>query len=340
MSSDMQQQITPFDGYGGEAAEFNGPGSAGLSTTALARATPYGGQPGLAPYDPSMGGGGQPQAQVFKKIHQSLRGRYFFAIGLGLVLGILGGYLGWKSQKPLYRGESLVQIRMEQKIISGNQISPHFEELMQSETLTISSRGMIKNAMRGKDWAITGMPTDSETQSDVVEHLGAEHPARTEYIKLYYTDPDPHVAAAVVRAVTNAYTAYFHERSTGEEYKRLKLLQDHIGLLQGTINKIDDDVLKISQEYSSHNLDGIWEKRMEMADHWGKQLMAAEVALEHAKAREGASQAVLNWSTDRIANFNPRLATKLAERDALKGELDKLKLRGFMDENQQVKLLN
>jgi capsular exopolysaccharide synthesis family protein len=339
MSSDMQQQITPFDGYGGEAAEFNGPGSAGLSTTALARATPYTGQPGLAPYDPSMGGGGQQQAQVFKKIHQSLRGRYFFAIGLGLVLGIAGGYAGWKSQKPLYRGESLVQIRMEQKIISGNQISPHFEELMQSETLTISSRGMIKNAMRGKDWALTGMPTDSETQSEVVEHLGAEHPARTEYIKLHYTDPDPHVAAAVVRAVTNAYWTYFHERSSGEEYKRLKLMQDQISLLQSDINKIDRDILQISQEWSTHNLDGIWEKKMEMADHWGKQLMVAEVALQQAKSREGAAQAVLNWSTERIANFNPRLAMKLAERDELKKQMGMMELRGFMKENQQVKLL-
>src|SRR6185503_15646542 len=123
----------------------------------------------------------------------------------------------------------------------------------------------------------------------------------------------------------------------GDERKRLTELQDQIGRRFMEIQKIDTRVLEISREWNTQNLDSIYEKKFEAANQMGERVMQAEIALEHAKAREGATDAVLNWSADRIANFSPRLAAKLSERDNLEYQMSNLKLRGFMKENQQVK---
>src|SRR4051794_11021302 len=104
MSNEMQQ-ITPFDGYGSEIVEYGGGprGGGGM-----------GGGVGAGPQQEAP-----QQGAMLKKVHNSLRGRYWIAVAVGAVFGIAGGYFGFKSQQPIYRGEGLLQIAFNLKPVTG-----------------------------------------------------------------------------------------------------------------------------------------------------------------------------------------------------------------------------
>jgi polysaccharide biosynthesis transport protein len=349
MSSETQQ-ITPFDGYGNDVAELGqsgyaaGAGGGGVggygSNTALARPGPVHGSSAMTGYDPmGMGGGGHQQGAVFKKIHQSLRGRYLFAVFVGLILGVAGGYAGYKSQKPLYRGEALIQIRANVRNITDTGFIPNFDELLQSEALTVSSRAMIRNAMRLAEWEGTGLATDGDAQVEVAENLTAEHPTRTEYIRLYYANRNPDVAVAVVTCITKAYQKFFQDRAKGDEYTRLTTLATHILTIEGQIKNIEEKIVQIARQYGTDNLDAIRDAKFEQDNKLELQLRQAEFALESAKNKQDAKQVILNLNVEKIGMLDPGMREHLFARNAIKNQIEELKERGVMSENQLMKQL-
>jgi capsular polysaccharide biosynthesis protein len=221
MSNEMQQ-ITPFDGYGGEIVEYGG--------------GPRGALGPVGPVAPPMGEVAQ-QGAMLKKVHNSLRGRYWIAMLAGVVCGIVGGFFGFKSQQPIYRGEGLLQIAFNQKAVMGANDSSgpmiNFEEYVQSQAMMMTSRTIISKAMQGPDWKATGMGEDAATQNTIATNLTVEHPSRTELIRVYYTDKNPELACNVVKAIVKQYFAYSTSRNQREDIDRLKKLEDRRALLGG-----------------------------------------------------------------------------------------------------------
>ena len=61
---------------------------------------------GFAPTDQSRGGAGQSalpgETLPIEKLHRRLRGRYVFALLMGIVCAAAAGYLGYNRRQPVY----------------------------------------------------------------------------------------------------------------------------------------------------------------------------------------------------------------------------------------------
>src|SRR5258706_3497760 len=117
MSNDLQQIATPFDGYTSDLATFvptADRGGAGAGGGAVAERHHH-------------------HDSLLWRAHHNLRGGYWIAITMGVILGLAGGDFGYRVVHPIYRGEGVVQISLNSKnpLCTSNS-RPNFSEYVQS----------------------------------------------------------------------------------------------------------------------------------------------------------------------------------------------------------------
>jgi capsular exopolysaccharide synthesis family protein len=332
MSNEMQQ-ITPFDGYGSEIVEYGGGPRAGSGPV---------GAP-AAPVAMDMSQGPQ-QGAMLKKVHNSLRGRYWIAVALGAVFGAAGGYFGFKSQQPIYRGEGLLQIAFNKPVVlQANDTSGpmmNFEEYVQSQAMMMTSRTIINKAMQGADWKATGLKDDAAAQSTIATNLTVEHPSRTELIRVYYTDKNPELACNVVKAIVKAYFQFSTSRNQTEDFSRLKKLEDRRAMLAGKVAQADSTILNLANEFGTPNLDALLENRLQEETAIQAKLNQAELALQLANNKRPAMEAVAALTENQIAMMDVVMRNMVVEREQVQSEIARLGAGGMMTGNVKMKQLN
>jgi len=91
----------------------------------------------------------QNQPQPLKKLNRLLRGRWLLALILSAAGAAAGAVIGFKSQVPLYAGQTAVEI----KPIIGNlavldKAIPYFQQTVKNESLRIPSDRVISAALQ------------------------------------------------------------------------------------------------------------------------------------------------------------------------------------------------
>lgn len=168
----------------------------------------------------------------WRKIHRSLRGRYPVAILVALVGIAVGGFLGWRVERPLYRGTGTIYFN---PVAAGPQgtatqsLRPLFESFLASQVQMIRTGKVTRRAMETEVWQATGGSNDPEATRAFQERRAIVRVPGTHVVRVEFVDPDPDVAVAGVRAVIEAYQDLYAElhdedevgRGTGEEEKLL-----------------------------------------------------------------------------------------------------------------------
>src|SRR5262249_61994025 len=78
---------------------------------------------------------GPPPPSPPKNIQRLLRGREKLAIVLGLICAIVGGSVGWLSQRPQFISKGVVQIRpMIPRLLDSDKVMPFYTYYVQSQT--------------------------------------------------------------------------------------------------------------------------------------------------------------------------------------------------------------
>jgi capsular exopolysaccharide synthesis family protein len=341
MSNDSQQ-ITPFDGYGGgEMAEYQG----GAGGGALGRPGMNMGGMGMGGMGGMGGDGGAAAGGLLRKVHNSLRGRYWIGLAVGAVLGGLGGWFGYWSQFPVYRGEGMIQIAMNKPIVdprggdSGGFL-PNHEEYIQSQAMMITSRRVIEDAMKSREWEKTGLdPTDKRIAAMVAANLSVEHPSRTEIIKVYYTDRNDEVAKAVVNAVVLAYNSFAVARSQGEDMKRVRLLDERRVAIWNQIQVLERQILDAAQVYGSADLGTLVEAKLTEETKIESERNKAELALGMAKRKKDARGAINEFSENQVGMIDTFMRNLLMERDQIGSDIARGKEMGLLPGNTKMKQL-
>lgn len=326
MSNEIQQ-ITPFDGYGSDIVEY-GAGNRAM-TPAAAQMT---------------GAAEQPQGSIVRKLHNALRGRYWIVMILGTVLGVLGGYYGWRSQTPLYRSEGIIQIQLNTKPIltqtGDNGLMPNYEEYVQSQAMMLTSRRIIGAAAKQVPWKEKGLGDDLAVQNRVAGFVTVEHPTRTELIRIYYLDRDPAVAAAVVQSIVKAYEEFTIGNTSMEDQRRLKALDDRRGLLSSSIARIDSQILEAAQKWGTTNLEALLDAKLTEESKLESKRNEAELALEVARKKSDTKQGINDLSLNQIAMVDQTLRNLINEYEAAQSEKARALASGVGSANPKVKGLD
>ena len=197
------------------------------------------------------------EAKPLQILHRSLRGRYPLVIFCVLVLGVVGGFAGWRATQPQYRSDALIEIKYVQPAVdpAAAQSGPTpFQVLIDSQRTLITSRRVVDKALGDPAWTAVARPATPQLFRDFIRNLEVKSEEGTEYLRIGFTDTDARVAAAAVRAVTNAYVAVYKENEEHLESARLKVLKQNRSDLEERIRRMQAEIDEMVKKFGSADL--------------------------------------------------------------------------------------
>ncbi len=293
----------------------------------------------------------QQSASFLVVLHNCLRGRYPIVITLGILFGTLSAAGVWHFFPPSYRSEGLIQIKYAEPPVdpgfSDNGSTP-FDVFMQSQQTLITSRRVVDMALQDAAWLAVHRPLTAQLLSGFATNLSVETKPRSEYLKISYTDPDPAVAAAAVRAVSRAYAEIYTADEQHIKEIRLKVWKQKEAETLERTKSTQARIESAMQGFGSTDLGEIHEGAMRRVAQLDSVLQDLRIALASADAARAPSpsiaapsvaRAVPPLSADQIANTNSLMRTYLDEQRQLEDQLEALHLRGYGDSYRDVVLL-
>ena len=184
--------------------------------------------------------------EPYKMAHRALRGRYFVTCVLALICAAAGGYLGYRSQHPIYRSESLIQVAYSlPAVMHRNDINEPiemFDDYLSSQVLLLNSDHVIAAAMETPQWKAAHGGAPNPAPETFAQNLEVDHPAGTQTIRIAYAASSPDEAAAAIHGLVDVYVSTFSDEGNDENARRLALLEfrkaDLMQHIQSAIEKV------------------------------------------------------------------------------------------------------
>jgi len=340
------------------ADEGEAPPSGGRALALVQRATR---EPFVAPVAAAAAmpgaqkpGGGEIMAML-NVVHRTLRGRYWIAILLGILVGATAAALTWKRfALPQYRSTGLLKIAYTLPEVVGstdrNAALPMFATYMQSQRLLITSRRVIDVAVQDPIWRDLKVQVPDVPDRYFAEHLKVDIAANSEFIQITVTDSDPNVAAAAVRSTINAYQDLYLRQDELQERQRTGILADQRLKLEGMIAQLDAELKAGAKEYGTTNLSQFFESaafnvaRLQTAVsdiRLAMSTLQAAPSDQPATQPHGESVAASttrpSLSAEEIARNDGRMASHLANLEHARATLAQLLDSNLGEEHREVK---
>ncbi len=241
------------------------------------------------------------------------------ACTLGVTLAVIL-YLVFTTE-PAYRSHSKLLVNRGQSVSA---FSPSvrmlsWEEELSSELETIRSARIYQRAQELVD-ELDLVNGDGQPYQIKPRAVSADTPGKSSIIYIYYRDPDPEIARAVVRALTQAY----------KEFRTLERRVDPTGFLQQEIEQIAEEIT----EWERRRADFLVREGAVQINEERSNLIISRRTIESdlagMRAQVAERKTRLDWMRDLIASLEQEdLSTSLyafGEAD-LRGELAMATLR-------------
>lgn len=250
-------------------------------------------------------------------VRRALIGRYRLACCLGLIVGGMGAVIGWAMSAPVYRSEGMIRIAAAAPQLTDDSEQAHsmpmFDAYLQSQQIVLTSRDVLEMAVMDKAWQALGRKASPMDVQLLANNLKVEFRPHTDYLRVYFTDPDAATAAAGVRSVINAYEKTFATQQTEQRHQRLKVLEDRRTALTGRLDKLEGDLRARMSEMAGGDSESLQYNA----------LRAIKIDSALAEVRRAIAAAP---KTSRIAPPNPGQTPTLAQLAAVDPVL-----RGYLD---------
>jgi Mrp family chromosome partitioning ATPase len=269
-------------------------------------------------------------------VHGALRGRYVLAVLLALIGAGLGGYAGHRFQPPQYRSEGLIRIAyvlpsVSTMIPEQNLPMTMFDAFLRAEQLLMTSRTVLERAMKEPVWVSTAHGPEATDLPDFAQDLTVEHTPTTDLLHVYFTSPDPNVAAAGVQAVINVYSKEYNDEETVFQQKLLNALGDQGAELSNRLQQLQD---QLGAEVGATDI----EPQYLAAVTRENELLTKLTAARRLTTVDQNSTTLTdpNLIIEQIGMTDPVIRQYVADRERLSDALDQLRVRGFMPNHQSV----
>jgi Mrp family chromosome partitioning ATPase/uncharacterized protein involved in exopolysaccharide biosynthesis len=242
-----------------------------------------------ADYGGASGGNVTGGSDYYDTARRALRGRYGRAIGLGLIAAMLGAGAGWKLGRPEYKSDGVVRIAAYRPPADKSPEQPRppqvYEQAMKTQQALLTSRRILGPALSDPEWQATGRSSSTKELEAFVLGLTVQRPVNSELLQISYTDQDPVVAAAGVKAVIRSFAAAYHHDVEEFEARRQAVLQQRQRVLQGQLEEINAKIRLIAQEFGTTNLDPLYEAAGQRAAMLQAKAMDVRMAIAVAVAQ-------------------------------------------------------
>jgi capsular exopolysaccharide synthesis family protein len=287
--------------------------------------------PGAAP----ARGDAPKQKSLMATFHRHMRGRYLMVLPFALVFGVAGAYLGWKSQKPLYRSDAAIQIKYKMPVLPGpggtsnNETLigaiPMYDEFMATQYYVITSRRVISQALRRPEWQNTDRGDDLETIKMFFDNLLVEHPRQTQTIHIAFTDRDPGVAAAGANAITHTYEDLYKGNDESIKDTALQNLDTKQFEKDRNILAKRDEMNRLAREnYGTQDVEPIYQMRRTQFMELEQKKDQLNWILAQREAKGDVNKIIDDLTDTQIGMTDPVMAQKIAIRDQAQQQMAQL----------------
>jgi capsular exopolysaccharide synthesis family protein len=278
--------------------------------------------------------GGLPQSDPLRKIHRSLRGRYLLAGTLGLCGGLVGSIVGFRIQPAMFHSEGLMHIAYAASPLANSNDQSQmpmtfFDAHLRSQQQLISSRPLVEQALQDPVWQSNATGAYAQDPRLFVKNLTVEHPANSDILRIGFTDYDPVVSAAGVRAMTNVYVKAYHVQEAELQQQQTKAMEEEAAEFGKKIQDLED---KMSSQFGQTEV--------------GPELSATQqrsndlyVRLQKAKTDLALATATASDDSPGASSGDQAMTSYLAQRQAVSDKLDAMRSAGYLDNNLSVRAL-
>ncbi len=252
------------------------------------------------------------------KVHRLLRGRYAWAITLGLI-GLLGGAAaGWKLVPLEYTSIGRIDIepRLPSVLVSTEEqsIGPMFDAFVRREVELVQTQRNLEMALASDMWKSTGRDYSLRSFAD---RLSVKHPVRSREILVTFTDEDKNVAKAAVEAVIRAYMRLRPEFDVQADNKRLDVLNERLVAKRNQARQLTQQVREISESYGTDALGPLLNDKIQQIEQIKDDLRRIDIALaamSGGSAGEEQTQQRPDLSSAEIATADPMMRNYLSQK--------------------------
>ncbi|HEX3356936.1 MAG TPA: hypothetical protein VHS31_08195, partial [Tepidisphaeraceae bacterium] len=278
----------------------------------------------LGSYQPQNGA---PQPQPLKKLQRLLRGRMILALCLSAVGALGGAYAGYKSQVPLYAGETQVEILPVLPSLNVmDKAQPYFTQTLKNESLRIPSDRVITAALQRPEWLNAGGHKYNKDYVAVFQNnLTVTLAKDSSMIQIAFQSENPKLAAGGANAILGAYVEMKSSATGDSQTQKLKVANQELEEAQRQKHDLTEQMLAKTKDYGTTDLTQLLTDMQQQRQHEDFDVSMSELALKDAQAVMPDAKGNRNVSPltpPEIAQFDPQMRLLL---DAMEQKTDALR---------------
>lgn len=209
-----------------------------------------------------MGGAPEPEPEGTNPllvVHRCLRGRYPYAVILGVLLAVPCAIAGYMAVPPKYTSQGRVSIAPAKSFIlyqnELNEPMTAFDSYVQSQANTLRGSRVMDMALQDEKLRQSGWPSGPQGMVDLQDGLSVVALNRQQDIFVSVTHEEPARAKAAVNAVLDAYK----EIAVNQEELDIELTLDELEKLAGESEaeskRLRDQAFRIAETEGTDDLD-------------------------------------------------------------------------------------
>lgn len=287
---------------------------------------------GFSSYEGDAPEGKAPNPLLF--VHRRLRGRYRFAIPLGILLAIPAAVIGFTAVKPVYQSTGLIQVRPSQPRViyatEENQVPPLFDSFVRAQVSFLQSRRVLDLAVSNPRLQNAGWPAGPGGVAQLQRSLSVINTRSSQIINVHVKDQNPEAAKAAVNAVLDAYEDVYGEQGDlNISYKERQLVERE-ATLDRELQGLRERIFQIADEYGADTLDRLHSARISDMERLDSELSDLNFLIANAQQRvdSGVGDAATDFppvdAAEQFAALDGQLASLLREELRLQARIESL----------------
>ncbi|PKL34003.1 MAG: hypothetical protein CVV40_00170, partial [Planctomycetes bacterium HGW-Planctomycetes-2] len=247
---------------------------------------PYEDLPGTGPDSPRGGGAENP----LKWVHRSLRGRYHWAVLLGIVLALPFAAAGYFALPPAYESKGIIQVSPQLSTLlyktEEANVPPMFSSYVSALGQLMKTRRVLDKALDSPQMRGIGWPRNLTGVNELDTAVSVGVGRNGQLITVTASDTNPKRAQVALNSLLDAFMEIHGEQSgLGVSEKEQQLIL-RVQQFNRELDTKRASIARISQEFGTDDLDRIHESEVEKMQRIEDEIMALTIQIGSLSAQK------------------------------------------------------
>jgi Mrp family chromosome partitioning ATPase len=253
----------------------------------------------------------------------ALRGRWFWAIGLAILLGGGAAAAGFFLVPDKYEsvGKLRVQPKEDQLIYrtADKDVPYMYEAWLQTQMNRVTAPTVVRKAMNSETWQQAVQAVDNPpTRKEFTKAIETK-PQNAYEVELSFESRHEALAKPGTDAVLEAFVSYYRAQGSDKEDRYLRLLEDRKADLQSKLDQLERRKSNYTGQLDTEALRQQYQFVQQQVQQYERELNDIEMSLA---AVDGSDKKLTDMSVPQLASVDPRMRRLFEQKEQLERQID------------------